>query len=62
MGWLADRIGVRRVAAFGIVMVCGGLMVAASGDLWRFYLAYAFLVGLLGHACLFAPLQVYVTR
>ena len=41
MGWLADRIGVRPVAAFGIVMVC---------------------VGLLGHACLYAPLQAYVTR
>lgn len=62
MGWMADRIGVRPVAAFGIVMVCVGLVVAASGGLWRFYLAYAFLIGLLGHACLYAPLQVYVTR
>lgn len=62
MGWLADRIGVRRV-----VMTCGamiglGLTIAPFGDLWTLYFANLVLIGLLGAAGMFAPLMTYVTR
>ncbi|CAH2598779.1 MFS transporter [Rhodovastum atsumiense] len=62
MGWLASRIGVRWVVAFGSVMICIGHAVAASGGIWSLYIAYALILGALGHACLNSPLQVHVSH
>lgn len=62
MGWLSDRIGVRAVVMLGATMVCTGLMLSASGQIWQLYLGHGLFVGLLGTAAIHAPLYVYVTR
>ncbi len=62
MGWIADRIGVRPVVAFGALMSALGLVVSATGRTWALFLGHAALIGFLGNAALFAPLVVYVSR
>jgi MFS family permease len=62
MGWIAERFGIRRTAAFGAVMIALGLVVSASGNIWAILLGHALLVGLLGNGALFPPLLVYVSR
>ncbi len=62
MGWLAERVGVRAVVAFGSVMVGIGLYVSSQGGLTSLYLGYGLLVGLIGTSGMFAPLMTYVTR
>jgi MFS family permease len=61
MGWLAGRVGTRRVAMAGGAMVCAGLMLAAGGAAWQLLLGYGLLVGLLGNGALFPPLMTYVS-
>ena len=34
MGWIADRIGMRRVTVFGAVCIALGLWVSSWGNLW----------------------------
>ncbi len=62
MGWIAERIGVRRVVMFGGLMAGSGLILSASGGLWALLLGHGLLVGLLGSSAMFAPLAVYVSR
>ena len=62
MGWVADRFGVRRTAAFGLVMIGVGLQVSASGGAAALLLGHGVLVGFLGLGCLFAPLVTLVSR
>lgn len=62
MGWLAERIGVRRVVMLGSVMVCAGLALSSGGEAWQLYVGHGLLIGLLGNAAINAPLYVYVTR
>jgi MFS family permease len=62
MGWLAERIGMRRVTAFGAVCIGLGLLVAGSGGMWGIYLGHFLLIGLLGNGSFNAPLMTYVTR
>jgi MFS family permease len=62
MGWVAERLGIRRTVAFGAVMIALGLVVSASGNIWAIMLGHALLVGLLGNGALFPPLLVYVSR
>jgi MFS family permease len=62
MGWLADRIGIKRIVMFGAVMIAAGLAVSAIGTLWALYLGHGLLVGLLGNGAMFPPLLVYVSR
>jgi MFS family permease len=62
MGWLAERIGVRRVVLFGGTMVGTGLTVSSLGGLTQLYVSSFLLVGLLGTATMFAPLMTYVSR
>ena len=62
MGWMAERVGPRRMSAFGVVMVAAGLAVASGGQVWQLLGGYGLLVGFLGMACLFAPLITLVSR
>jgi MFS family permease len=62
MGWVAERLGIRRTVAFGAVMIALGLGVSASGNIWVMLIAHTLLVGLLGNGALFPPLLVYVSR
>ena len=62
MGWLADRIGIRRTVMFGSVMIALGLAVSAYGTVWALYVGHGLLMGLLGNGAMFPPLLVYVSR
>ena len=61
-GWLAGRLGVRRVVMFGAAMVSAGLVLSASGGMLEFYAGHGVLMGLFGTACMFSPLITYVSR
>jgi MFS family permease len=61
-GWLAGRLGVRRIVAFGAIMVAVGLGLSASGGLLPLYVGHGVFMGLLGTSCMFAPLLTYVSR
>ncbi len=37
MGWVADRVGVRRTVIFGALMTALGLAVSAIGRVWALY-------------------------
>jgi len=62
MGWLADRIGIRRTVIFGAVMIAAGLAVSAIGSIWTLFIGHGLLLGLLGNGAMFPPLLVYVSR
>ena len=62
MGWLAERIGIRPVVTFGALMVALGLAVSTLGGPVALYVGHGLLIGLLGNACINAPLYVYVAR
>jgi MFS family permease len=61
-GWLAGRLGVRRVVMFGAAMVSAGLVLSASGGMFELYAGHGVLMGLFGTACMFSPLITYVSR
>lgn len=61
-GWLAGRLGVRRVVMFGAAMVAAGLVLSASGGMLELYAGHGVLMGLFGTACMFSPLITYVSR
>lgn len=62
MGWLAERVGVRRITIFGATMAALGLAISTLGGYWALYIGYGLFVGLLGNSCLNAPLMTYVSR
>ncbi len=62
MGWVADRVGVRRTVIFGALMTALGLAVSATGRIWGLYLGHALLIGLLGGGALYPPLLIYISR
>jgi len=62
MGWVADRIGIRRTVVFGSLMIAVGLAVSALGSVWALYLGHFLFLGLLGNGAMFPPLMVYVSR
>ena len=62
MGWLADRIGIRRIVIFGSVMIALGLAVSSIGTIPALFIGHGLLVGLLGNGAMFPPLLVYVSR
>src|SRR5215211_560461 len=62
MGWMAERFGIRRVVMFGAVMVASGLAISTSGNPAALYIGHGLFIGLLGNACINAPLYVYVAR
>ena len=62
MGWIADRIGIRRTVIFGATMIALGLAISATGSIWALFLGHFLFVGLLGNGAMFPPLMVYVSR
>jgi MFS family permease len=62
MGWVADRVGVRRTVIFGALMTALGLAVSAIGRVWSLYLGHALLIGFLGGGALYPPLLIYISR
>ena len=62
MGWVAERLGIRRTVIFGAVMIAIGLTVSATGNIWAILVSHALLVGLFGNGALFPPLLVYISR
>lgn len=62
MGWLADRIGIRRTVMFGSAMIALGLAVSAYGTVWALYIGHGLFMGLLGNGAMFPPLLIYVSR
>jgi MFS family permease len=67
MGWMAERFGIRRVVMFGAVMVATGLAISTlatstAGGAVALYVGHGVFIGLLGNACINAPLYVYVAR
>lgn len=62
MGWLADRIGLKPVVAFGAVMTAAGLALSTQGSVWALYVGHGLLVGFLGNGAIYAPLLIYVSR
>jgi len=61
MGWLADRIGLRRTVTIGACMIAGGLALSSVGSIWALYVGHA-LLGFLGNGGVYPPLLVYVSR
>jgi MFS family permease len=61
MGWISGRIGARRVAMFGGLMVCAGLALASRGEAWHLLVGYGVFVGFLGNSALFPPIMAYVS-
>ena len=67
MGWMAERFGIRRVVMFGALMVAAGLAISTlatsnAGGPVALYIGHGIFIGLLGNACINAPLYVYVAR
>ena len=60
-GWLAGKIGVRRVVLFGAAMMGIGVALASFGGLAGLYVGFGVLAGLLGVACVGSPLLTYVS-
>jgi len=61
-GWLAGRLGIRRIVLFGATMVSAGLVLSALGGLLPLYAGHGVLMGLFGTSCMFSPLLTYVSR
>jgi MFS family permease len=62
MGWLADRIGIRKTVAFGTLMMATGMALSSLGTVWALYIGHGLFVGLLGNGAIYAPLIIYVSR
>jgi MFS family permease len=62
MGWVADRVGVRRTIVFGAVMTALGLAVSSLGQVWALYVGHALLIGFLGGGALYPPMLIYISR
>ena len=62
MGWLADRIGIRRTVALGAVSMAAGMALSSLGSVWALYVGHGLLVGFFGNGAIYAPLIVYVSR
>jgi MFS family permease len=62
MGWLADRIGIRKTVIMGAAAMAAGLALSSLGTIWALYVGQGLLVGFLGNGALYAPLMVYVSR
>src|SRR5580700_7748106 len=61
MGWIAGRVGMRRVVIACGLMIALGLLLASYGGLYQMYASNLLLIGLLGAAGMFSPMMAYVT-
>jgi MFS family permease len=62
MGWLADRIGIRKIVALGTLTMAAGMALSSLGTIWALYVGHGLLIGFLGNGAIYAPLMVYVSR
>jgi MFS family permease len=62
MGWLADRIGIRKTVAMGALSMACGMALSSLGTVWALYIGHGLLVGFLGNGAIYAPLMIYVSR
>jgi MFS family permease len=62
MGWIADRIGVKRTVLLGALMTAAGLALSTTGQLWALYVGHGVLIGILGNGAIYPPLVIYVSR
>src|SRR5260221_12686222 len=62
MGWLADRIGVRRVIIIGACMIAGGLALSSLGSIWALCVGHGLVIGLLGNCGVYPPFLVFINR
>lgn len=62
MGWLADRIGIRKTVTMGATMMVAGLALSSLGTVWALYVGHGLLIGFLGNGAIYAPLMIYVSR
>ena len=62
MGWLADRIGIRKTVAMGAVAMTAGLALSSLGTVWALYVGHGLFIGFLGNGAIYAPLMIYVSR
>lgn len=62
MGWLADRVGLRKIVLLGAASLAGGLLLSASGGVPSLLLGHGMLVGFFGTGAIYAPLLIYVSR
>jgi MFS family permease len=62
MGWLADRIGIRKTVALGTLAMAAGMALSSLGTVWALYVGHGLLVGFLGNGAIYAPLLIYVSR
>ena len=62
MGWLADRIGIRKTVAMGTLMMAAGMALSSLGTVWALYIGHGLLIGFLGNGAIYAPLMIYVSR
>jgi len=60
-GWLAGRIGIRRIVLFGAAMLAAGLFVSALSGVSQLYLGHGLFMGLFGVSCMLSPLITYVS-
>jgi MFS family permease len=61
MGWIAGRVGLRRVVIACGLMIVLGLVLASYGGLYQLYASNLLLIGFLGAAGMFSPMMAYVT-
>lgn len=61
-GWIAERIGFRRTALIGAVMIGVGMAVSASGGAWEILVGHGLIMGILGCGAINIPLVVYASR
>jgi MFS family permease len=62
MGWVADRIGIRRTVMLGAIMMAAGLALSSTGTVGALLVGHGLFIGLLGNGAIYAPLIVYVSR
>ncbi len=62
MGWLADRIGIRKTVAMGTLAMAVGLVLSTRGSVWALYVGHGLFIGFLGNGAIYAPLLIYVSR
>jgi MFS family permease len=62
MGWLADRIGIRKTVAIGTLSMAAGMALSSMGSIWALFVGHGLLIGFLGNGAIYAPLIVYVSR